>query len=106
MKRIFITLAILACTQALFAQGSFTLAYPISFPMGDLNDYISKTSFRGIVMEFNKRVKKNVDVGLETGWFVFYQREDAKTYTQENTSISGIQYRYTNSVPILVGAKW
>src|SRR5689334_3111230 len=101
MKRIMIILAILAGTQVAMAQGSFTMAYPISFPTGDLHNYIGKTSYRGFILEFNKRQKQNIDIGIETGWMVFYDRQDAKVYTQETASISGVQYRYTNSVPII-----
>jgi hypothetical protein len=106
MKKIMIMLAIFACTEAAFAQSSFTMSYPISFPMGDLKDYVGKTSFRGFILEFYKRQKQNIDIGLESGWLVFYQREDSKVYTEGTASISGIQYRYTNSVPILASAKF
>ena len=74
--------------------------------MGDLQDYNSSVSFRGISLEFNKSIKQNVDVGLESGWNVFYDREDAKVYTEETASISGVQYRYTNAVPIILGGKY
>jgi len=106
MKHILIMLALFTCTQAAFSQSSFTMSYPISFPVGDLNEYISQTSFRGFILEWYKRQKPNVDIGLETGWLVFYQREDSKVYTEGTASISGVQYRYTNSVPILAAAKF
>jgi hypothetical protein len=57
-------------------------------------------------MEFYKHVKPNFDIGLEVGWNVFYAKEDKATYTQESASITGVQYRYINAVPILVGARW
>lgn len=85
---------------------SFVLSYPMAFPMGDLKDYISKTSFRGVSMEFNKWQKSNLEVGLESGWNVFYERVSEKVYSDKTASISGVQYRYTNSVPIIVGAKY
>ena len=94
------------CMEGLYAQGSFTVAYPISFPMGDLSDYIGQTSFRGITLEFNKRQKKNLDIGIEASWHTFYERQDSKVYTEGTASISGIQYRYTNSIPLLAGVKY
>jgi len=96
------------CMQGLFAQhhGIFIVSYPVAFPMGDLSDYINKTSFRGINMEWGKEVKDNVIAEIETGWNVFYNREPDAVYKQGSASISGVQYRYTNSVPILAGAKW
>jgi outer membrane protein W len=107
MKKILLLLLTALCMKGAYAQaGDFTLSYPISLPMGNLHDYIGATSFRGISMEFNKRVKPNVAVGLEVGWNVFYERTEAKTYEQETASITGVTYRYTNSVPMIVGAKW
>lgn len=89
-----------------FAQGNFMISYPISFPMGNLHDYISNTSFRGINLEFNKQVAPNQTVGIETGWNVFYQHVSQKVYTDGSASISGVQYRYSNSVPIIAGGKY
>ncbi|MCU7548994.1 porin family protein, partial [Chitinophagaceae bacterium LB-8] len=34
------------------------------------------------------------------------ERVEDKVYTDKTASISGVQYRYTNSVPIIVGAKY
>jgi hypothetical protein len=100
--------AVMALAVPASAQSGsgFILSYPISFPMGNMHDYVEEISFRGLSMEFIKRVKPGVSVGLETGWHVFYQREDSKEYKDGNTSISGIQYRYVNAVPILVQAKY
>ncbi len=102
-----IYLAFLAIALPASAQnGGFVLSYPIAFPMGNTSDYIGATSFRGINMEFLKRVKENMEVGLEVGWNVFYEKQDEQELKQGTASISGIQYRYINAVPILVEGKW
>jgi hypothetical protein len=109
MKKLYIFFVILAGALNLAAQhgGNFTMSYSMGFPVSNLKDYNSSTSFRGISLEFNKTIKPNmVDVSLETGWNVFYDREDSKVYTEETASITGVQYRYTNSVPIILGGKW
>jgi len=108
MKKIVILLLAGICTKGAIAQGgsSFGLSYSISFPMGDLNDYINEVSYRGVTMEWYKHVKHNMDAGLEVGWNVFYAREDSKTYTSSTASISGVQYRYTNAVPMIAAARW
>jgi outer membrane protein W len=93
-------------TLAVHAQGNFMISYPISFPTGDLKNYSSNTSFRGISMEFNKKTSPNMTAGLEVGWNVFYQHVDKKVYTDGNASIAGVTYRYTNAVPMIAGAKW
>jgi len=108
MKKLFFLLIVPLCMQGLFAQrhSVFILSYPIAFPMGDLKDYISNTSFRGINLEFGKEVRPNLIAEIETGWNVFYQDQPEDVYTEGTASISGKQFRYTNSVPIIAGAKW
>jgi len=108
MKKIFFLLIASICLKGAFAQhhGIFIISYPVAFPMGDLSDYTNATSFRGINMEWGREVKPNLIAEIETGWNVFYQREPDAVYKQGTASISGVQYRYTNSVPILAGAKW
>src|SRR5689334_12358450 len=74
MKNVFILILLFLFGQVAFSQSSnFVISYPISFPMGNLKEYNTKTSFRGITIEFNKHVQaKNSDVGLESAWNVFY----------------------------------
>lgn len=106
MKQILLSALAIAFVMKGYSQSAFVLTYPISFPMGDHNDYISKTSWRGINMEFLKQTKQGVAVGLETGWNVFYEKVDKKEYKEGTATISGVQYRYTNAVPILAEAKY
>jgi len=107
MKYLLIVLAFAFISKDLSAQKSmFILSYPIAFPLGDLKNYNTKTSFRGINAEFIGHIKKNFWGGLESGWQTFYDRVDQKTYTDGTASISGVQYRYTNTCPILLEGKW
>lgn len=108
MKHLITLLLAFISLQLVHAQKGFNfgLAYPIAFPLSDMNDYISNTSFRGVSMEFNNFIKPNLNVGVETGWNIFYERVDNKVYTEETASISGVQYRYTNTFPIIAGAKY
>jgi opacity protein-like surface antigen len=107
MKKIFLLLfSSLAINVASAQDVGFTISYPMSFSLGDFDDYIAKTSFRGISMELNKRVKTNLDIGVETSWSVFYEKADKATYTEGTASITGVQYRYTHTVPILAHARY
>jgi hypothetical protein len=85
---------------------SFVASYPISFPMGNLSDYVGETSFRGISFEVNMVQNEKVEYGLETSWHVFYQKEDSKVYTDGTVSIKGAQFRYINAVPLLAQGRW
>src|SRR3954467_12253181 len=101
MKYILLSIITISCSVCAAGQSSFVMSYPISFALGDQHDYVTKTSFRGINFEFLHPTKKNVEVGIETGWNVFYERVDNKDYQKGSATISGVQFRYVNSVPIL-----
>lgn len=106
MKYTILCAITLLCGIKLYSQRSFIMSYPISFPMGNLHDYITKTSWRGINLEFMKTARPGVSVGLETGWNVFYERVGKQPYKDGTTTITGVTYRYTNAVPILAESKW
>ena len=107
MKKIFFILFAVISFQLVKGQGGyFALTYSVGVPMGDLKDYIGQTSFRGANMEFYWHVKPTLDAGMEVGWNVFYEKKDRATYTQGTESINGVQYRYTNAVPLIAGLRW
>lgn len=96
---------VISCTA--FAQRGYTsVEYIIGFATGDLGGYVGKTSFRGAVFEYQRSVNTNVTAGFEVGWSTFYERKDYDTYTIDNQALSGVQYRTSNHVPILVSAEY
>jgi hypothetical protein len=102
MKKILIIALLGVCTISLKAQNSnFTISYPISIPMGDLGDFISKPSFRGINMDYRYSFQPNLAIGFNLGWNTFYEEKDRDVYTIDNTSLSGKQFRYSNHAPML-----
>lgn len=109
MKKITILIAIVTLIGpfATLAQESHvSVEYVVGFPTGDLGDFIGKTSFRGAVIEYQNYIKDNLSIGGEVGWSAFYERKDYDTYSQENVSVSGVQYRYSSQVPILISAEY
>jgi len=84
------------------AQESYSSwQYTMGFGSGDLHDYISKASFRGVSFNYTKLVNNGLGVGLELGWNTFYEKKDYDTYSKGNFDVSGKQYRYSNHVPLL-----
>lgn len=109
MKSLFmllIAVSVLSIAHAQKSPSNFRISWAVAMPTGSLSDYIDQTSARGISIEYNWRPKTNFEVGIESGWNLFYQKVDDKVYTHETISISGIQYRYTNTIPIIVGGKF
>lgn len=94
-----IILICIGATGSIFAQGNTTIAYSIGFPTGDLNDFI-KTSYRGISLDYRHPIKESISLGVHVGWTTFYEEKKRDTYTSENASLTGKQFRYSNNVPM------
>jgi outer membrane protein len=103
MKKIFVAAcALLLCAVGFVnAQNVTTVTYSVGFGTGDVKEYISAASFRGISLEYNHMVQDNLGVGFQLGWNVFYNELPYDTYTIDNVSLSGKQWRYSNHVPLL-----
>jgi len=107
MKKILSLSLALLTMQLVYGQRGYTaITYSVGIPMGALSDYIDQVSYRGVTAEMYWHIKSNFDAGLEVGWNVFYSKEDKKTYESETSSITGVQFRYTNAVPLIAGVRW
>jgi hypothetical protein len=99
IKLISILICTFATTALLAQESNTTIAYSVGFPMGDLDDYI-QTSFRGISADYRHAVKSNISVGFHAAWNTFYEEKDRDTYTSDNATLTGKQYRYSNNIPM------
>jgi hypothetical protein len=105
MKKSIILLAALVTIVTSFANAQnslFSVNYAVSVPTGNTSDFIDQVSGRGLILEYQKFVKRDITFGGEIGYFSFYKRELNKVYTEGSASLSGVQYRYQNSYPIMV----
>ena len=78
----------------------------MGFGAGDLGDYISKPSFRGFAIQYRDLVQPNIGVGFELGWNTFYEDKATDTYSIENVSYTGKQWRYNNQFPALAAVDY
>jgi outer membrane protein len=104
MKKIFFVVllsGIITATQLKAQENLYSIQYSMGFATGDLKDFNSSASFRGMGFEYRYMMQPAIGVGFETGYNLFYDRLDYATYTQGTQSLSGIQYRYTHAVPVL-----
>ena len=107
MKKIFLIASLALFGAGLAgAQSLFTTSYSIGFGTGDLSDFIGQPSFRGFNMDYRNMVTPNVGVGFTAGWNVFYEEMDYDSYTYENLTISGKQYRYSNHIPMYASVSY
>jgi hypothetical protein len=98
---IFLLTGIISTTQLIAQRSFFSVQYSIGFAFGDLKDFNNSASFRGFSTEYRTMIKPSIGAGFETGYNLFYDRMDYATYTDGTQSLSGVQFRYTHTVPVL-----
>lgn len=104
---IFSVLFVMITAGTAIAQNSmFSLNYAVSIPTGNTSDFIDQASGRGFTAEFHKFIKRNIAIGGEVGHFTLYKRELNKVYSEGSASLSGVQYRYQQSYPIMVSGTY
>jgi outer membrane protein W len=106
MKYIFSIIAALLLTINVYSQGLYTLNYTMGFGVSSTSDYISSPSFRGVTFDGRGFVTDNISVGGLFNWTTFYEELGGATFTEENVTITGTQYRYINAFPLLVQAHY
>jgi opacity protein-like surface antigen len=108
MTKHFHAIALLLAFSAgtVLAQSYTTVSYSIGFPVGSVGNFIGRPSFRGAAIDFRNLIQPNIGIGASVGWNVFYEELDYDTYTIDNVSLSGKQYRYSNHIPLLAGADY
>ena len=105
MKKSIILIALLVMVFAGVAQAQtslFSINYSISIPTGNTAEYIDQVSGRGLKLEYQRFLIKNIALGGEVGIYTLYKKELNKVYTEGSASLSGVQYRYQNNYPILL----
>ena len=109
MKWLYSSILILIITASVSAQSLGSITYNVSFPSGNLKDYVNDMSWRGFGMEGRWFSNKNISFGLSFAWTVFDQRTtDLIQIVNEGVSgtVSGTQIRIVNSLPILATAHY
>lgn len=96
----------LAISTVGFSQTHLTLSYTMSFSTGETNDFINKASFRGVSLDGRRFLNDNISLGGYTNWTTFYKEMPDASYTDGTITLSGVQYRYINSMPILFNAHY
>ena len=106
MKHLAFSLGLAVASVSAIGQDLMTVKYSIAFPASDLQEYIQKTSWRGLGFGFRHVIDGTVAVGVDAGLQVFYEKRDYDTYTSGTASVTGVQFRYTNSFQISAQADY
>jgi outer membrane protein W len=83
----------------------FFLGYNFAVPMPDSKDYVSNVSYYGVDLNYKRFVNRNTSVSLSFAWNVFY-KETRDVIALPNADLSGLQNRYINTLPMLVGVQY
>lgn len=110
LKKIQIAILAILLAAGLFnynaiAQNHIQITYDYSIATGETADYIP-TSFRGGSFEFGHHLSNRISIGLKVGLHTFYDELDKDTYTDENVTVYGKQFRYMNSFPTLATVQY
>jgi len=106
MKNIFLILALLTTYAVANAQSHTSVQYTMGIPFGDLKDHTKNVSGRGVTIEFHGEITTKISLGTSFGYSCFYDRMPYGSYTDGTATISGIQYRYNNMIPMLVNGQY
>ena len=85
----------------------FNINWNIGIPMGDTKDFLSNEdiSFGGMSFEFRQFVKSNISIGGYFAWD-FYNGSSEEDIVMGNTTLSGSQRMYINSLPFMINAHY
>lgn len=104
------SLSIVFCILAFSAfsqgDGNTSVVYNVAIPMGNTSDYIDETSFRGVMIKGDYFIEDEWSFGFATGVQTFYQEMGTVSETRGTFTATGAQFRYLNSIPILLTAKY
>lgn len=105
MKKLFYTFLFIGCLSTSISYSQQHL-YSMEYSVGMGNDFVTKPSFRGLGFEYRNMVKPNIGVGFGIGYNFFYEEKNYDTYTDDNASISGKQYRYLHNIPLMAAVDY
>lgn len=108
IKIALVIVSALFCMTSLMSQdeGQLSIQYEMSFATGDLGEFISSASFRGGSIQYRYAITDEILVGVDAGWNVFHEKKESDSYSSGTHTLTGVQYRYQNQVPILISVDY
>jgi len=105
--RLLVVLLLLTSVAALPAHGQsyYALTYQPAQPLGNTQDFADNFGWRGIGFDFKKMINPKLAAGIALGWQVFDHQTD-QVIPAFGVDISGDQFRYVNSWPILANINY
>ena len=110
MKYLKILILIIFTTAIANSQPIFKFNYSVSFPNSNLRQFVDKTSFSGLNLEYGQYFSRgSYSLGFSFGWNMFSQQYTGTTnfsYQSGNNNLNGAvtgnQLKYVNAIPLLI----
>jgi len=96
-----IPIALLLSSGAQAQSFFWGVSYGMSTPFSDTKEFTEGTSWRNMGIDLLAVVNPNTTVGVSFGWNVFNDTTSAVS-SVDGVDIHGTQFRYINSLPILL----
>ena len=105
-KTIILALIVLATAGTAFSQTIISLSYEPATPMGDMRNYISTTSLRGLSGSADWYVTNRISVGGNVQWTGFYEKNERHTWYFDGGSVTANAWKEFYLISILANAKY
>jgi outer membrane protein W len=108
MRQLLIIISSFFVISITYGQGDWNtiVTYNMAIPLGNTADYINEPSFRGVMVAGDYFLEDEWSVGFALGLQTFYKEMGRTTVTEGTTTLTGDQFRYLNSIPMLVTGKY
>lgn len=90
----------------IWGESFLTMNYSPSQPFGSLGDFITKTSWASVRVDFMNNIKVKWAAGFSTGFTRFYERLPRAVYEDGANDISAVQTRQVELIPVLAKAHY
>ncbi|MEN8225658.1 MAG: hypothetical protein ABFS05_09900 [Bacteroidota bacterium] len=105
-KIILISLITIAGISTSFSQSIWTLSMEPATPLGDMRNFIERSSLRGLSGSVSWFVKENVTLGVSIPWTGFYQKDDRATWHFDGGAVTATAWKEFYILPLYVNAKY
>jgi len=105
-KTILISLIVLASLGTAFSQSIWTLSMEPSTPLGDMRNFIEKSTYRGFSASASWFVSERITVGLNIQWTGFYQKDERYTWTFDGAAITATAWKEFYMWPLYANARY
>ncbi|WP_347839217.1 hypothetical protein [uncultured Draconibacterium sp.] len=105
-KYIIISLFIIAAFVTKAQEGTSTfVSYLPSVPLGETADFSNNISPRGVDFEVQRFISEELSLGFNIAWNMFREKIPEESFDYKDLTITAVQFRYTNIVPVTVNMK-